>query len=1190
MKMTLPCITKRRLRHPLTAGFAGMLFVLFLASATSWAQSVRMKAMPVRVTVPYGVAAPNPITIGSTATNAIQLSITTGSLGGNPVNFSLTGVPAGATAVLTTNSISADGTHTAFVTFSTDATVAQGTHDMAVVASGAADYRLPIPVICSYFWGGDNYTNGVSTNIANAGNWLGGNVPGATDNVVIKDRGGVGALPAPTNMIVSGNFEVGSLRFSQEMDADANRFFNVEILSGATLKVSGSGGFSMLRDLKGLNRRQEISFSGGGTLMVTNDNANFSLLTDFQVNNTLDMQRLDNLYVDVNRIPLGDYRAYPNFFTNGYTGSGSTAGIGGTEVSRFIPLVFLAKTNYVRAAYADPNNYDDLGERNYSLTIGNYSVQGSTTSLRLSLGNSNAFFLDSICFSQALQGGGSHNYNFTAANSTALFRGAGGLNSRMSVFAIGDAASPAAPGNANVRGQVNFANQANTSVDALVDRLWLSVDRTNNNGQMTLQATLVYSNGVFDVNDAYLGYQRSGVNQGAAASTGFAGPEGTVTVNGTGLFKVNRNLHLGYTTAPAPAGTTSAERTFGKVVVGTGTLAVSNVVVGGVTKLTTNSVISLGGGKMFVTNSVGAADGRLAVFSATNNSQITLLGVSVGSTNVFVKKLSIPGGALGSAVFNIPVIGGSPTYPVTIPVISYDSSLPADPALYAGITAGTLPSGVRIQTIVDNTTDKVIEFTFATGAPNLLAWRGYSNNVWSTSGADKNWVTVPGGLVTNFVDGDSVIFDDNAVGSTSISIAGTVIPGQVAATYGLAMTNSTKAYTFSDGTVSGGATLFKAGSGSLTNNTTFVPGLVLSAGSLAGSGSFGASSLGAGSTMTAFTGSFSGGLTATDAAVAVLGTVNGGLNLQAGSLTNNGTINGTMAVGVGAYLTNAGNINVTVPWTVATNATLVNNGSIAQSAAGLNNGLNVDGTLKGSGKIYVASGTIADARVTMRPGSTLVIGNQPNEITTMTIATRIDFLQGSTTTFDVNNDSANNDKIILDEPFASLGKVNFGAGNNPGGTFIVNRIAGPAFNTSTVLNFFDQGSQVPDNNNQALPGFTPAPAPGLAWDTTAILTNLTLKVTGLPVLTNSISIDTNGLASYEFSWGTDRRGWRLERNVDTNSVGIDVTGTNWETVQYTYGGTNVYYPDTNNLDVYYFHNVQSVATTNRGVYFRLTYP
>ena len=235
MKMTLPCITKRRLRHPLTAGFAGMLFVLFLASATSWAQSVRMKAMPVRVTVPYGVAAPNPITIGSTATNAIQLSITTGSLGGNPVNFSLTGVPAGATAVLTTNSISADGTHTAFVTFSTDATVAQGTHDMAVVASGAADYRLPIPVICSYFWGGDNYTNGVSTNIANAGNWLGGNVPGATDNVVIKDRGGVGALPAPTNMIVSGNFEVGSLRFSQEMDADANRFFKRSVAALATI-------------------------------------------------------------------------------------------------------------------------------------------------------------------------------------------------------------------------------------------------------------------------------------------------------------------------------------------------------------------------------------------------------------------------------------------------------------------------------------------------------------------------------------------------------------------------------------------------------------------------------------------------------------------------------------------------------------------------------------------------------------------------------------------------------------------------------------------------------------------------------------------------------------------------------------------------------------------------------------------
>src|SRR5690242_17690403 len=59
------------------------------------------------------------------------------------------------------------------------------------------------------------------------------------------------------------------------------------------------------------------------------------------------------------------------------------------------------------------------------------------------------------------------------------------------------------------------------------------------------------------------------------------------------------------------------------------------------------------------------------------------------------------------------------------------------------------------------------------------------------------------------------------------------------------------------------------------------------------------------------------------------------------------------------------------------------------------------------------------------------------------------------------------------------GKVNFGAGNNLGGTFVVNRIAGPAFNLATQLHFFDlygPGVNTPDNQNQAVPGFTPAPA------------------------------------------------------------------------------------------------------------------
>ena len=261
-----------------------------------------------------------------------------------------------------------------------------------------------------------------------------------------------------------------------------------------------------------------------------------------------------------------------------------------------------------------------MDTRDYALTIGNYSEQGTTENLRFSMGQSNAFFLDSICFSQALQGGSGHNYNFYTSNSFALFRGIGGVNSRMSVFAIGDSASPAAPRAANTRGQVNFANQANCRVDALVDRLWLSLDRSNNIGQMTLQASLTYGDGTFDVNTAVLGFQRAGDNQGAAASTGFAGPEGTINVNSNAnsagaLLRVNGDLHLGYTTATATGGPTTPERCWGRVVINGGTVMASNIVCGGVTKFSTNNQIMVNGGKLIVTNAIGAADARVAVFT-----------------------------------------------------------------------------------------------------------------------------------------------------------------------------------------------------------------------------------------------------------------------------------------------------------------------------------------------------------------------------------------------------------------------------------------------------------------------------------------------------------------------------------------------------------------------------------------------
>jgi hypothetical protein len=463
------------------------LLLLSLTVAAASAQTVTMRSQPVRITVPNGVAS----NVIATVTIVTAGTFTTG------VDFSVTGVPAGCTGSLSTNNINVAGTHTAILSFSSPSTLAQGTYDVAIAATGEASYRLPIPVSCSYVWSGINFTNATSTNWNSAGNWLGGVPPGPGDDVVFRELGGVSSTTAGTNVVVSANTEIGSLRFAS--DTNANRAFNLEILSGATLSVTGAKGFSMLRDSKSSGQNIDATFAGAGTLAVDNPAANFATLIDAQVTCNLDLRNLDNLYINVNRIPLGDYRAYPNWATNGWVGGGT-----GNEIARFIPSVWLARTNVIKAAHVDANNYNDLGVRDYALTIGNYHFQGTTSNLRFSLGYSNAFFLDSICFSQAIQGGGGHNYNFLNPGSYALFRGIGGLSSRMSVFAIGDAGGPDVSGNSNTRGQVNLSNG---TVDALIDRLFVAVDRNNNTNQQTIQGSLTLTLGTFDVNNAYLGYQ-----------------------------------------------------------------------------------------------------------------------------------------------------------------------------------------------------------------------------------------------------------------------------------------------------------------------------------------------------------------------------------------------------------------------------------------------------------------------------------------------------------------------------------------------------------------------------------------------------------------------------------------------------------------------------------------------------------
>jgi hypothetical protein len=1113
-----------------------------LMISTGMAQSITLKAQPLRVTIPKGVSGTSIVAL----TNSTSGFVT-------GWNLATTDVPAGVGATLSQTLINSNGTTAMTLTLTYDGSTAAGNYDMAVVASGDSSFRLPIPVQVAYVWSGINFTNAVSTNWNSAGNWKAGAVPGATDPVVFNDGGGQAAT-SPTNVVISSDQEVASVRFGPE--TGSSRFHNLEFQNGATLKVTGPGlSFSILRDSKLIGQQITTTIAGNGTLLVSNAVAQMGVLLEGQQNATLDMRNLDNFVADLVRMGLGDYRMYPNYYTNGYTGP--TGANFANPPTRFVPLVWLAKTNVVKCSWVDPNNYNDGGIRDYAITVGNDEASGTTANIRFTLGLSNAFFIDSICLAQSGKGGGGNNFNFNAAGSYALFRGIGG--GRMSVWAQGDASGNAAS-QSNVRG--TGADFSNGQIDALVDRLYLGRSRTNTAG-LTIQGTLSIGGAslgsVFDVNTAYLGAQDVlNIGTGAAA---ISGPVGTLNVNSNATFKANRDLHLGYTTAPVAGAPNYAENCSGILNINnTGTVIASNIVAGGVTKISVNNNIFMNRGNLVVSNAIGSADGRVNILSMTNGSQLTLYGVKGGESCVYVKTLSVPSIGAGS-VLNIPSVANVSGNPFTIPVISYTTASP----VISGLSV-TPPAGLYVLSIVDNTANQTIDVTFSTSVPKTVVWRGNIDNNWDNT--TKNWVTVVGGVQTNFADGDSVIFDDTATGSTSVNIPGTVAPGQFAAQYGIVVSNAS--YTFDGGSVVGSATVKKVGTGTLTINATFSPGVTLSQGSLAGAGTVGPTSLESGTAMTSYLGVINGGLASSNATVVVNGTVNGGLNLRAGSLTNSGTINGSVSLSGSTFLQNAALaiMNVNLPWSVPTNSVLANDGSIFHfGTVGGNLGLTVNGTLRGTGKITQNGNQLpSDVRVTIGAGGSLMIGNSPNEIASMTLAARVDFLATSVSTFDVDNSTPTNDVIRLADGNV-IGKVNFGAGNELGGTFVINRTAGPEFGLGTTLYLFDRISNDPDNANPARPGVTPQPGIGMVWDVSNMLTNLTLAVTGLPPFSNTIT-STN----ITFDWPENYRGWRLETQTNDLTVGIS---TNWATVGGSWRTNSVAVP---------------LVTTNPAVFFRLAYP
>jgi autotransporter-associated beta strand protein len=210
---------------------------------------------------------------------------------------------------------------------------------------------------------------------------------------------------------------------------------------------------------------------------------------------------------------------------------------------------------------------------------------------------------------------------------------------------------------------------------------------------------------------------------------------------------------------------------------------------------------------------------------------------------------------------------------------------------------------------------------------------------WDTTTA--NWQLVGGGSGVLFANNDPVLLDDNATGSSPITInlAASRTPWSVT-------NNSTKNYTLTGAGIGGAAALTKLGSSTLTlaNTNTFTGGTTISAGTLLVK---------------------SPGSLATNNAVTVQ---------SAATLGGNGTINGAVTVNVGAALApGLGNVGTL---TLASAPAL--NGSVV-AEVNATNAQTADKLVVSAGTLtYGGSLVVTNVGAALTGGETFTLFNAPS--------------------------------------------------------------------------------------------------------------------------------------------------------------------------------------------------------------------
>ncbi len=1226
----------RKMLKSITAG-AALLIASFLSPQAQAQTNATIKTFRIHFEVPEGFVGTNFYTINpGFSTNFTTLRIPTNNLpldadgvhwDVGPVTVGISGAPAGVGAFftdqasniisgpiainggttmnLTTNNASTSTNMLVELTF--DGTEAAGlsTLSMNVSGTGLQSISLLLPLDIGKIWNGaTNALGNGAGNWSDSSQWLNTGAPGPNDNVIFTDLGTqTNEFYNSTNLLANSVIDVSktiaSLRFSQTNSVTF--FHNLYINDGQALAINGNNGFSMLRDITYFSpSKMNVTIWGtNGTFIVTNENANFSMLVDGQIASVLDMSELGNLKLDVNRVAIGDILAYPNYMnllTNSYTQNNTT--IGSAMPMRVLPTWKMALTNNVRAVYVDPNNYTNAFVRNYALEIGrnNYGGGSSGTDHVLDMGRTNAFFLDGVCVAGYASLGGV--LQFLNTNSYALFRNTNG--GRMSIFATADAAyTPAynipngilTGDNTKCAGPgVDFTKGY---VDMLVDRFYLGRDSGNVafTGKGDSQTAFFMAQGIIDANTAILGFQ----NEGNQTNNSFCNT--TMVVSNTAIFKVNNTLALGYTTcSPANNSVQLASSGFGQLTItGSGaTVMANNITVGGVTKVSgQNKITLINGGSLIVSNGIADSTpfGALGTLSLGGNCSLTLFINGANPVAAFVYVTNLTATSTGNKL----IIGGvsNLTFPAYVPLIAGAGAAPVSAASFdAGVI---MPAGSGLHGTLVTSSSNTVDLQISARTPNHLLWRGPAGGSGTADWdyATKNWLDQNTGLMTNYDNPDIISFDDTPGFATNVNIAGGSTPLTPTS---ITMTNNTLYYTFVDGgnQILGGPAFIKYGTGTVEIDGNTTVAMQLNQGGLTGTSS-----------------GVVGGVTiAAGAVMNYAGTIGGSVNCF-GIATSSGSIAGTLTVLTGGAFTNSG--TVANPFLVQTNGLLYNSslgalnnigvgsaGSPQVASGGLFINDGVISKLSGGNVLYVngtfedlgdSSDTITLQSVTVGAGGTFMPGGNGTGTTIINNdgSTTFDgaalLVQGSTNIFYVNPGGSPLNTVL------TCAHLSFGPSASQqtqnGATLVINNIGTPfAVGQSFLLfNNVESSGNVPfstGTSTNTYPIISPAtPGPGLAWDLRQLWGNGSIGVVSANsgiMLTNSFFGDGTGTNIVaQLSWDSSLLGYRLQNLVTPNTVGL--------TPNTNYVWTGIAGSQTNTTEI-----LTNVINITNAVFYRLAFP